>query len=241
MNRVASHLLALVAALLFTAPAIAQATPEEHASHHPDQAAAPETTDDQSAEPDEGEDGQPTETSGGGMGGSGGMGSMMEQMGVPKPKDLYPTLMNLPDLSPDALAEIENRAQKRVQSGIAMMTEALDQMSQASPENDFVTMQQAAVLFREGFARFESGLATRQFLSEGQQPQEIAINWFRREMNIAPRPPGDAMGPLGLSWFHFITMIVLVLFGTAMICMHYAKMRRASALIMRLTKTDGER
>ncbi|MBL4698221.1 MAG: hypothetical protein JKX70_05240, partial [Phycisphaerales bacterium] len=166
--------------------------------------------------------------------------AMMEQMGVPPPKDLYPSLMSMSDLSAQDLKEIEQQAKDRVQSGLVLMTEAIDQMSQASSENDFVSMQVSAVLFREGFARFESGLATRQLLSEGQQPQEIALDWFRREMNIHPQSPDHGDGPMGLSWFHFSTMIVLIVFGVAMIWMYILKMRRASMLIVRLTESQGK-
>lgn len=230
MNRLTFHLLVFFAMFWFASPTLGQMSPEEHASHHPENEASTEGADEES-------DGADQAASGGsGMGE--GMGAMMEQMGVPPPKDLYPSLMNMPDLTPEELEEIEQRAKERVQSGLALMTEAIDQMSQASSDNDFVSMQTAAVLFREGFAKFESGLATRQFLSEGQHPQEIALNWFRHEMNIEPRHPDHGDGPMGLSWFHFSTMIVLVVFGAAMIVMYYFKMRRVSLLLTRIGESQ---
>ena len=234
MNRIVLHLTVLLTLLLLARPAVGQVTPEEHAAHHPDQAAE-ENAD---AQPGEGES---SESSGGMMGGGagGGMGSMMEQMGAPKPKDLYPSLMSLPDLSPEEMDEFKQQAKERTQSGIVLMTEALDDMLMASADDDFESMQEAAVVFREGFARFESGLATQQFLSEGRQPEEIALDWFRREMNILQQPANNTKGPLGLSWFHFITMTILVLFGTAMILLYFAKMRRASLLITRLTEAES--
>jgi len=229
VSRLMPSLIAFLPIFWLVSPAVGQMSPEEHASHHPAENASEKGDGDESA------DGEPSESGGGGMGE--GMGAMMEQMGVPPPKDLYPSLMSMPELSAQDLEEIEKRAKERVQSGLVLMTEAIDQMSQASSDNDFVSMQTAAVLFREGFAKFESGLATRQFLSEGQHPQEIALNWFRREMNIEPRHPDHGDGPMGLSWFHFSTMIVLVVFGAAMIVMYYFKMRRASMLIMRISES----
>ncbi len=235
MNRIFLSRTVLLALLLLALPAAGQVTPEEHASHHPDQA----TEENADAQPGEGES---SESSGGMMGGSGGgMGSMMEQMGAPKPKDLYPSLMNLPDLSPEEMEEFKQQAKERTQAGIVLMTEALDDMLMASADDDFESMQAAAVVFREGFARFESGLATQQFLSEGRQPEEIALDWFRREMNILQQPAKNTKGPLGLSWFHFITMTVLVLFGIATIWLYFAKMRRASSLIARLTEAESSR
>ena len=230
MNRLIIYLPAIALLPWFVSPSAAQISPEEHASHHPAENTSAEETGEES------DDAQSSVPAGGGMGE--GMGAMMESMGDPPPKDLYPSLMSMPDLTAADLEEIEQRAKERVRSGLALMTRAIDQMSRASSENDFASMQSASVLFREGFAKFESGLATRQFLSEGQGPQEIALNWFRREMNIEPRSPDHGAGPMGLSWFHFSTMIVLVVFGVAMIVMYSFKMRRASMLIVRLSESQ---
>ena len=227
-----SHRLAIATVFWFASSLAAQVSSEEHASHHPEDSTL------ENGVSHDSEDAEPSASSGG-MGA--GMGAMMEQMGVPPPMDLYPSLMNMPGLMPEEYQEIEQRSKERVQSGLALMTEAIDQMSRASSENDFVSMQATSVLFREGFAKFESGLATRQLLIEGQQPQQIALNWFRREMNIEPQSPvlvGYGSGPMGLSWFHFGTMIVLVGFGTSTIVMYYFKMRRASTLIKRLTDSQ---
>ena len=227
MNRLISHLIVFLTLFWFPSPTIAQMSPEEHASHHPAEEASEEGDTEASDDP------EPSAPAGGGM------GSMMGKL-EPPPKDLYPSLMSMPDLSVQDLKQIELRATERVQSGLVLMTQAIDQMSQASSKNDFASMQASAVLFREGFAKFESGLATRQFLSEGQPPQEIALNWFRREMNIHPQSPDHGDGPMGLSWFHFSTMIVLIVFGTAMIGMYFFKMRRASLLIMMLAQTQSD-
>ncbi len=227
----APRLLALLAVLMLVAPASAQVTPEEHAAHHPDEASSTDTP----TPPGEGEGDSDTSGAPGG-----GMGSMMGEIGAP-PLDLYPSLMSLQELSPEDIAAFEQQARQRVQAGMELMTEALDRIARASSEDDFEAMQEAAVLFREGFARFESGLATSQFLSEGQPPQEIALNWFRREMNIAPESGVPGRGPLGFTWFHFITMIVLLVFGTAMIWLYFVKMRRASVLIARLAGVSAKR
>jgi len=227
VNRLISNIFVFLTLFWFASPTMAQVSPEEHASHHP----AEEASEEGDAEASDGA--EPSAPAGGGM------GSMMGEL-EPPPKDLYPSLMSMPDLSAQELKEIEQRAKERVQSGLVLMTQAIDQMSRASSENDFESMQAASALFREGFAKFESGLATRQYLSEGQLPREIALNWFRREMNIHPQSPDHGDGPMGLSWFHFSTMIVLIVFGTTMIGMYFFKMRRASVLIMRLAQTKSD-
>ncbi len=214
--------------------ATAQVTPEEHAAHHPDQSAEKGAGE----QPGEGE-GEPAGEGAPADAAAGAMGSMMDLTADPPPKDLYPSLMTLGDLSPEELDVIQQEAAERMQAGLLLMTEALDQLSRASPDDDFEAMQKAGVVFREGFARFESGLAARQLLAEGVPPDQIALDWFRREMNLSPPATIAARGPLGLSWFHFLTMFILIVFGTTMIVLYVKKMRRASALIMRLTETQS--
>ena len=89
-----------------------QVTPEEHAEHHPEE--VPQTTD------------TPEEQGMGGMMGGGmeggmgkGMGDMMSSMGVPPPKELYPSLMELPDLPLERRAEVQELAHTRMQEGAA--------------------------------------------------------------------------------------------------------------------------
>ena len=60
---------------------------------------------------------------GGGMGGmmgggkDSGMDVMMERMGAPKPKELYPKLMDLPDLPMEERAVIVQEAHQRMMEG----------------------------------------------------------------------------------------------------------------------------
>ena len=74
----------------------------QHEQHHP---AGQQSEDEQT--PDAGT--VPGEAGGMGMGPGGGMGNMdemMEQMGAPKPRELYPSLMSLPDLAPEERQEL---------------------------------------------------------------------------------------------------------------------------------------
>lgn len=74
-------------------------TAEEHASHHPDQTAAAASA----------PGGPPAAKAPG----------MMEGMGASSPKELYPTLMALPELSPEHRKHIEEQADERMRSGSA--------------------------------------------------------------------------------------------------------------------------
>lgn len=212
------HLCAAIAVLL-SGTAFAQVTPEEHAAHHPEAAQDP------------GAEGQGKERGGmGGMMGE-GMGDMMSAMGVPPPKELYPSLMDLPDLPLEKRGEVSEQAHARMKEGASLLSAALEELSRAAPGDDFRAMQDALGDMREGLARFESGLAAHRALAEGKAPRNVALQWFKSEMNLLP--PGRAEGARwwGMAPFHAFVMFVLVVFAVAMLAMYFFKMRRASALL----------
>jgi hypothetical protein len=96
-------------------------------------------------------------------------------------------------------------------------------------------MDQAAARMRDGLSQLESGAAALRALAEGKPPQEIALNWFKDQLNL-PTAAGTAAptGPLGLSWFHVIAMIFLAVFVVGTLLIHFARMRRISLLVARL-------
>jgi ferredoxin-NADP reductase len=144
--------------------------------------------------------------------------------------------MSLPESTPEKRAEVERQAHERMQAGAALMSQGLDRLSNAAPGDDYAAMQQATAQMREGLALFESGLAAHRALAEGKAPRDVAVQWFKSEMNL-PGPTGTepAAGPFGLSWFHLALMALLIGFAVAMIGMYFRKMRRATDLLKRLT------
>ena len=242
----------LTLGLLMCGTATAQISPEEHASHHPDEAAGgkgggmgmggmgmggpPE-----GAGPAKGMGGM-MGGKGGGMMGGGGMGGMMEKMGAPKPKDLYPSLMALPDLPMERRAELEQEAHQRMVAGTRTLSEGFDELSQAASGDDFAAMQSATEKLREGLSNFESGLAAHRAIREGKAPRDVAMQWFKRELNLGAPVKGSASSGVlwGMTPFHAIVMLILVLFAAAMIWMYFFKMRRASELLQRLAVADGD-
>jgi len=221
--------LLLIAALgAGVTPALfAQVSPEEHAKHHPQGGAA-----------DQGPSNAGGGMMGGGQGGmaGGGMEGMMSSMGVPPPKELYPSLMDLPDLPLEARAEVRQQAHMRMMEGASLLATAIESLSRAAPGDDFRAMQDALDEAREGLARFESGLAAHRALVEGSAPRNVALQWFKREMDLLPLAGEDRSGAWfwGMTPFHAFTMVVLVLFSAAMLVMYFFKMRRATALLQAL-------
>lgn len=201
--------------------AIAQTTPDEHAKHHPGQAATspPDTA--------------PSKAAPGMMGDM--MGGMMDGMtSVPPRKELYPSLMEWPRLPPDKQAETKSAAQERIQSGTQLIEEGLERLIGTAPAGEYASMQQATSLIQEGAARVDSGVSAQRAIAQGGAPQ-IALQWFKQEMGLVQRSTTSSTGMLGMSWFHFSLMLSLVLFAVGMLSLYALKIRRASRLLLGLT------
>lgn len=225
------RVLAVICTLVWTSTLCAQVSPEEHAKHHPGAADRGTKTADQS----------PTAPGAGEAGMMEGMGEMMKNAGVPPPKALYPSLMDLPDLPPEKRDEVQHAAHQRMKSGTDLMAEAFDQLVKAAPTNDYAAMQAATARLREGVARFDSGLAAHRAIAEGKDPRALAMQWFKGQMNL-PLAHAEARGPgvWGMSWEHLILMVLLIVFAVVMIAMYFFKMRRAAALFGRLESGPGK-
>ena len=211
----------------FWASGLTAQTAEEHASHHPDQAAGASPA---AAAMPTGE-----KPPGGGM--MEGMGEMMKGMGNPPPKQLYPALMALPELTPEKRREVEQQAAERMSAGSMVIAEALEQLNRSAQAGDYPSMEQATARLREGTTQMESGVAARRALAEGRAPREVALAWFRREMNLslgAAEPTHHRITP-----FHLFTMLLLIGFAIAMLILYYLKMRRAAALFGRIEGGKG--
>ena len=164
------------------------------------------------------------------------MGEMMKQMGVPPRKELYPSLMALPnEVTPEQRAAIERLAQERIKAGTALLSSGLEKLSNSTSGDDYAAMQHATAQMREGLAEFEAGIAARRILSEGKAPRNLALDWFKREMNLAsPVPPEASSALLCVTPYHLFTMVLLIAFALAMVAMYFFKMRRAAALFGRI-------
>ena len=218
---------------LLSASHLRAQTPEEHASHHPG-----------SASPAAGAmpaAGGASPASGGMMGGGMGemMDGMMKKMGVPPSKELYPSLMALPELSPEQRKAVEAQAGERMHTGTVLMGQALDALNAGTQSGDYAAMHEAMSRLREGAAQLESGITARRALAEGVAPRSVALAWFKQEMNLAPGAAPTAHQGSGVTIFHVFTMVLLIAFALAMVAMYFFKMRRAAALFGRIEADKG--
>lgn len=214
-----------------------QVTPEEHAKHHPGQAGG--TTSATGISPADKPDAAPAATTGS-MGGGMDMERMMKDMGKAPSRELYPTLMNLSEMTLNQREEVRVQAMERIRSGVALLSKGLDRLSDAAEKDDYAAMQGATTRMREALAEFESGVSAQRALAEGQPPHQVALQWFKSEMNLQPPRGVEARsGLFGVTPFHLFTMVLLLAFALAMVAMYYFKMRRAAALFGRIESTPG--
>ncbi len=228
-------------ALALVALTAAAQTADEHASHHPGGGAS-------------GAPGAPGGMAGtapsGSPGAPGNTGSGMAGMMAPAPSGdcmggncgsgggktpIYPSLMTLPALTPEKRAEIDALASQQIHEGIGRLANAVELLEGAAQAGDHAAMQNSVGVMREGIDALGAGIAARRVLSEGKAPRNLALDWFKREMNLAsPIAPEAPRALLGVPPFHLFTMVLLIVFALAMVAMYFFKMRRAAALFGRM-------
>jgi ferredoxin-NADP reductase/ferredoxin len=161
-------------------------------------------------------------------------GMMGGMMGRPE-RPFYPTLMDMPRLSPEARQYVEQEAQQRLGTGAQSITAGESALHRALGEKDAAAMQEAAAGVRQGLLQVESGAAALRALNEGQEPRQIALTWFKGQLALPAndQPPLHAE-PFGLSWYHMTVMVFLGMFVLGTLLIHFARMRRVSNLVARL-------
>lgn len=148
---------------------------------------------------------------------------------------IYPSLMTLPALTPEKRAEIEALASVQLHQGMRQLTLGAEALEHAAQAGDYLAMQNSVGLMHEGLDALGAGIAAQRVLAEGKAPRNLALDWFKREMNlaspIAPEMPGAWPG---IASFHFFSMALLVAFVLAMVAMYFLKMRRTATLFKRI-------
>lgn len=166
--------------------------------------------------------------------GHGGMG----EMGSRPAKEFYPSLMDMPSLSAEQRQRIESQARTELNTATAEIASAEAALRQANARGDSAGAEQATSRLRDALDQAKSAATTLRALSEGKPPQQIALDWFKTQLNVPTRTASSEAG-LGLSWFHVVMMSVLATFTLAMILLYVFRLRRASALVQRLTSAPA--
>jgi hypothetical protein len=167
-----------------------------------------------------------------------GMGKMMEGCcgGKNQGKEFYPSLMDLPVLTDEQKAILQVRAHERMKAGAALMNRGLQDLILATQADDYLEMESASALVKEGLAQFGSGVSTHRAIARGDSPQQIGLAWFKTNLSLENHEvqESERAGIFGVSFFHLFLMVFLIAFAVIMIVMYFMKMRRASELLNKI-------
>jgi ferredoxin-NADP reductase len=168
-----------------------------------------------------------------------GMMGEMGMMGRPR-KEFFPSLMEMPALSAEQRGNLESQARSRINSEIDGISTAEMDLRHAVAAGDVAAAEGAAARIRDSLNQVQSGVTVLRSLKEGASPQQIAQTWFKAQMNLPLQPAAvSADGVFGVSWFHVITMGLLAIFSAGLLAVHMARMRRANALVDRLSRVPA--
>lgn len=73
-----------------------------------------------------------------------------------------------------------------------------------------------------------------------QETSEADIQWFKNEMRISSKYLEREQGIWGMSWAHFFTMFLLVVFFLATLVAMYIRSKRTQGILRALMKEEKE-
>ena len=100
----------------------------------------------------------------------------------------------------------------------------------------------AALLFfvnspRSVLAISQSAISTdTSWYVTAQENQDQDIQWFKEQMKIADKYVQKSEGILGMSWVHFLTMVLLVLFALAALGVFIQQQKRTKEIMESIRK-----
>ena len=122
------------------------------------------------------------------MGGPPSGMSMSRMMRGPQTTALYPTMINSSEPTLEERARMERETKLWVSEGTAMLIEGAAALTEATQKTDVTAMRLASTQIGEGLSRLESGISTSQALEQGKPPAEVALKWFKSQLNLEAKP-----------------------------------------------------
>ena len=144
---------------------------------------------------------------------------------------LYPSLANLETLTPAQRRDLASEADQRIHSGLSLIASASREAAHASTP---LSMTRAAERLRDGLDIYETGLAARTALTDEESGRRVALDWYRRQLDIAPDEPAQT-SVLGLTPMHLLLMTILVLVAGGLLALQFLRLRRVRALLAQNT------
>lgn len=238
VGRLGAPLIGALLSLLAALGATAQPpTPDEHAAHHPpgDTAPAPMADVRSPVSPAPSRPMAAPPASAAAAMPAGGMAGMMAgcmEGGCMSPgaKPLYTRLLALPHVSDAERHAIAEEGRRRMDAGGALLARAAKEAQWAASMHDEQALLRAGEITREGQALLQSGTAAHLALARGPQGSDVALTWFRDEMNL-PSPTSHATPWYGANAGHLLLMTALALVAFGLTALQVLRRGRARAIL----------
>ncbi len=119
--------------------------------------------------------------------------------------------------------------------GIALLAEGAAALSESTQRDDVRAMEQAGAKIGQGLSQLENGLAARRALEGGEPPPQVALEWFKTQLNLLPAQiDSKDTRILWMTPFHLFLCTLLLAATGVSLTVYVLRMRRASHLIERI-------
>jgi cbb3-type cytochrome oxidase subunit 3 len=71
-----------------------------------------------------------------------------------------------------------------------------------------------------------------------QNPDQRDIQWFKDEMRISPKYIEEQEGILGMTWPHFLVMVLLIIFFIGALIAMYLRQKRTKQILASLLQEE---
>ena len=161
--------------------------------------------------------------------------SMSQTMRGPRSTEFYPTLINISEPDPVERKRLERRAEQWTSEGIALLSEGAVALSESTQRDDVRAMEQASATIRQGLSQLKNGLSARRALESGEPPPQVALEWFKTQLNLLPvQMDSKDARILGMTPFElFLCTLMIAAIGLSL-AVYVLRMRRATDLIERI-------
>ncbi len=161
--------------------------------------------------------------------------SMSQMMKGPKSTEFYPSLIRIAEPDPVERKRLERRAEQWISGGRSLVSDGAASLFEFTQRDDFPAMEQAGAVIAQGLSRIESGLAARRALEGGEPPPQVALEWFKTQLNLLPAQmdPKDTR-VLGMTPFRLFLCGLMVVAISVSLTVYVLRMRRASHLVERI-------
>ena len=161
--------------------------------------------------------------------------SMSQMMKGPTSTEFYPTLIRISEPNPVERERLVQRAEQWRSEGISLLSEGGTALSESTRQDDVSAMEQAGATISQGLSRLKSGLAARRSLESGEPPPQVALGWFKTQLNLLPAQidPNETR-IIGMTPFQLFLCTFMIAAIAVSLYVYVLRMRKASLLVERI-------